>query len=185
MAGGGREVHASGGGVRSASVRAGLAAAQNAFDVSASAASAVHLTVVVPTLPAAASASVPISSAMTAAVPHGAVSQPAARPAAVPAGAVSRVLRRPATPVHSARAADPVLPVAVSAARADDLEPTRVRGRPGAAFASPNRRDSVARRPVYSAPEPSSSVPLSARPWRAADRQPRLLGPVARPPRPC
>ena len=102
----------------SALAQAGLAEAQNAVDTVASAVSAAQPAIAVPTVTAAAPAAAPTASVRAVATPPAAAPQPAARPAAATAGAASRVPRPPAPPAHPARAADPPVPVAVSAARA-------------------------------------------------------------------
>jgi hypothetical protein len=99
----------------SALAQAGLAAAQNAVGAAAAAVSAAQPGVAVPTVTGVAPASSPVTTARAAATPPAAATQAAARPAASTAGAASRVPRPPA---HPARAADPNLPVAESAARA-------------------------------------------------------------------
>jgi hypothetical protein len=98
--------------------QAGLAQAQHVVDLVTAAASAARAPAAVPVVTHAPSVAVGTASAPAAASSPAAAPQPAARPAAAITGATSRVMRPPAPPVHSARVADPPLPVAASAARA-------------------------------------------------------------------
>jgi hypothetical protein len=146
----------------SALAQAGLAQAQHVVDLVAAAASAARPPAVVPVVTHAASAAVGTASAPVAASPPAAASQPAARSAAAITGATSRVMRPPAPPVHSARVADPPLPVAASAARAgaQPVPPALAAEPGGAPLVVPVRIDPVA--PVPTAPV--ATVPMPSMP---------------------
>jgi hypothetical protein len=139
--------------------QAGLAQAQHVVDLVTAAASAARAPAAVPVVTHAPSVAVGTASAPAAASSPAAAPQPAARPAAAITGATSRVMRPPAPPVHSARVADPPLPVAASAARAGahPVPPAPAAARGDATLVVPVRIDPVV--PVPTAPVATVPMP--------------------------